>query len=348
MRKVFTDFHHSSLLRSLVLLFEDRLGMEVYRPIGLEWYEQGYWAINDQLDTAKQFLSLDQAYVPEDGTPPLNIAYHEREPGVHLCADPGSSSFHRAITLEAFKNTEFDFVIASIPEHVVLYQELIRRFQPRAKLIVQMGNNWDLKQYYGHNVLASTAPVESPGVNAFFYHQEFDLKLFKPTPAKPTRNIYSFVNVIEQTQGWEDYKTMRDLLKGRGFTFAAFGGQCPDGNMHGPKQLADKMREAQFVFHVKHGGDGFGHVIHNAYAVGRPVITRKSQYAGQLAEQLMVPGTYIDLDEHSYGEVKNMVVRSTFDPEGLKAMGKRAAERFREVVDYSQEAKGVWQWLETL
>lgn len=318
--------------------------MEVYRPIGLEWYEQGYWAINDQLDTAKQFLSLDQSFVPEDGTPPLNIAYHEREPGVHYCADPGSSSFHRACTLDYFKNNQFDFVIASIPEHVPIYRELIRQFQPKAKLIVQMGNNWDIKQYAGQNVLASITPVEAPGVNALFYHQEFDLKIFKPTPTKPTRNIYSFVNVLTQNRGWDDFVRIKQMLNDS-YSIKSFGGQCPDGNMTGPKALADKMREAQFVFHVKYGGDGFGHVIHNAYAVGRPVITRPSDYKGQLAENLMVPGTYVDIDSNHLAE---RIVDLTANPEELKAMGEKAAQRFREVVDYSQEAKGVWQWLETL
>jgi hypothetical protein len=56
--RVLADFHHGSLLRSLVMLFEDRLGMELYRPIGLQWLHRGYWAISNLKGTAKQFLDL--------------------------------------------------------------------------------------------------------------------------------------------------------------------------------------------------------------------------------------------------------------------------------------------------
>lgn len=350
MRKVFTDFHHSSLLRSLVILFENRLGMEVYRPIGMEWYEQGYWAINDQHDTAKQYLSLEQAYKPSDGTPPLNLpSGKSQEDGVYYCADPGMKTGHRACTLEYFKNNQFDFVIASIPQHIPLFKELIRKYQAKAKLIVQMGNNWDIKQYSDLNVLASIAPVD--GVDAMYYHQEFDLNIFKPDKTMPTRKIHSFINCLPDIGGgsaWDDYNSLITALKGKGFEFKSFGGQCPDGNMNGALNLAHKMRESQFIFHVKPGGDGFGHIIHNAYAIGRPVIARSSQYRGQLAEQLLVPGTFIDLDKHSFPDVKNMIVRLTHSPEDLAAMGNRASNRFSEVVDYVREAKEVWKWLERL
>lgn len=348
-RKVFVDFHHSSLLRSLVLLFEKRLGMEVFRPIGMEWYNEGFWAINDQLDTAKQFLDLEQA-LPPDGTAPLNINRPGMDAGTYVCADPGGKSFHRACTLEYFKNNQFDYVIASIPQHVPLFKELIAKYQPKAKLIIQMGNNWDLAQYQNHNVLASLKAPAPAGVNVMFYHQEFDLGIFYPGQCKPTKQIYSFVNVIQNSgQGWTDYSELKKILERQGYSFKAYGGQCPDGNMTGPHQMADKMREAMMVFHVKPGGDGFGHVIHNAYSVGRPVITRSSHYKGQLAEDLLVPGTFIDLDKYEgYGEVKNMLTKLQYMPDQLAEMGRKAARRFAEVVNYTQEAKEVWQWLENL
>lgn len=347
--KVLVDFHHSSLLRSLVMLFEERLGMEVYRPIGMEWYEKGYWAINNLEDTAKQFLDLEQA-LPKDGTPPLNIvAAGNAAEGEYMVADPGFISAHRAATFDYFLNHRFDYVIATIPAHVELFKDLIEKYQPWAKLIVQMGNNWNLSYYQGYNVLASIAEQPAPGVNVHFYHQEFDLNVFRSTPCKPTKKIYSYVNVIENSGiGWEDFQQLKRLLDRQGYELKSYGGQCPDGNKTGPVELADSMREAQFVFHVKPGGDGFGHVIHNAYAVGRPLITRPSHYRGQLAEQLLVPGTFIDLDRYGPGEVKNIITRLTHSPDHLREMGKRAADRFREVVNYDSEAQAIARWLESL
>lgn len=344
--KVLTDFHHTSLLRSLALLFEGRLGMQLYRPIGMEWFHEGYWAINNMEDTAKQFLALDSQ--PVDNTAPLNRADWARSDGTYDILDPGAKTSHSACTLEFFKNNRFDYVIASIPAHVPLFERLIAQYQPHAKLIVQLGNNWDLQEYENHNVLASVAP-QLGHPNAMFYHQEFDLKVFHDTPVPAARKVYSFLNVIENSGiGWNDYTQLKRLMGRLGWEFKAFGGQCPDGNMNGAEQTARKMREAAFIFHVKPGGDGFGHVIHNAYAVGRPVITRPSHYHSQLAEQLLVPGTFIDLDRYGRGEVKNILTRLMFDPEGLERMGRRAAQRFDEVVDYEKEAKEIQSWLTSL
>ena len=349
--RVLVDFHHSSLLRSLVMLFEDRLGAEVYRPIGMDWFHEGYWAINDQEDTARQFLSTDGLYVPKDGTPLLNKIqdkFPRMRAGHYRIDDSGGETSHWAITLEAFAEEHFDFVIASIPAHVPIFKKLIEKYQPNAKLIIQMGNNWAIDNYPGENVLASIAP-QLTAANAMFYHQEFDLEIFKPAPVEPSRKIYSFLNIIQNSGiGWTDYQELKKMLERQGFEFRAYGGQCPDGNMTGARELADKMRESMMIFHVKPGGDGFGHIIHNAYAVGRPVITRSSHYKGQLADLLLVPGTFIDLDKYGRAEVKNMLTRLAHDPDGLRAMGERAHAQFMNVVDYNRESEEISKWLKSL
>lgn len=347
MSRVFCDFHHSSLLRSLVLLFEDRLGMELYRPIGMDWFHEGYWAINNLEDTARQFL--DPGSQPTDNTPALNELRGIDGQEVVMCYDPGMKTLHKACTLDYFKNNKFDYVIASIPAHIPLFERLIAEYQSGAKLIVQMGNNWALDLDESHNVLASTAPQLLSRANMMYYHQEFDLTIFKDTPVPAARKVYSFVNVIKNyPQAWRDYSELKRMMERLGWEFRSFGGQCDDGNMTGPEQLASKMREAAFIFHVKPGGDGFGHIIHNAYAVGRPVITRSSHYRGQLAEQLLVPGTFIDLDRYGRPEVKNILTRLMFDPDALEQMGRRAAQRFDEVVNYELEAQEIQAWLTTL
>lgn len=59
--RVLTDFHHSSLLRATNMLFQDRLGLSVFRPIGMEWFTEGFWAVNDQEDTASNSSDSSKA-----------------------------------------------------------------------------------------------------------------------------------------------------------------------------------------------------------------------------------------------------------------------------------------------
>jgi hypothetical protein len=338
------------------MLFEDRLDMELYRPIGMEWFDEGFWGINRDIKTAEQFLGLHQGYYPADGTPRLNVIMKdvyrigedsdfERADTVFV-VEPGRVSYHKAARLRFFKENKFDYVVASIPEHVPIFQELIRRYNPQAKLIIQMGNNWNIDLFPSLPVLASIAP-QLTAANAFYYHQEFDLEIFKPSPVPTEKKIYSFVNVLKNLrQGALDYDGMRRVLND--FEWKSFGGQNADGSTEGPLETAQRMSEAMFIFHSKDGGDGFGHVIHNAYAIGRPVIIRSSQYRGQLAEQLFAPGTFIDMDQYSRGEIKNMVRRLSYDPEKLNEMGQKAAEQFRQVVNYKKESEEIAQWLKSI
>ncbi len=343
---VFVDFHHSSLLRSLVLLFEERLDMNLYRPIGMDWFEEGYWEVNNQVDTATQFLSTDQGYEPTDGTPALNNVDGYGD-GVYVCADPGGLSFHKACTMDYFIHNQFDYIIASIPRHVPLYAALRDRYHPNAKLIVQMGNNWNISDYDGLNVMASLAPQPTNGANVLFYYQEFDTDLFYPVPVFGTKKIYSFINVIQNSEGWNDYLRLKELMEPKGFEFKAFGGQCPDGNMTGAHELAQKMREADLIFHVKPGGDGFGHILHNAYAIGRPVITRTSHYRNTLGNRLFTSNNSIDLDSIEVEEASKMIP-ALYDNQNIRSMGKNAADRFKMLVDYDHEAKKVEEWLKSL
>lgn len=360
MVRVFCDFHHSSLLRSMYLTFEERLGMMVYRPIGMEWFDHGYWAINGQRDTAEQFLHPGS--IVNDGTPALNEITRERNEllgetpanGFYSIEDPGGGSYNRGITLEAFKNTRFDYLIATLPQHIDVFRNLIREYQPWAKLIVQAGNNWSMELFSGCNVLASMKQERVPAdVNALFYHQEFDTEIFHPEQVSTTGNkIYSFVNILENHPlAWSDFTGLESALAPHGFEMRAYGGQCRDGNMTGPFELADRMRQASMIFHVKEGGDGFGHIIYNAYACGRPIVTRRRFYKGKLAEELLQPGTFIDLDECGLGAAA-LVLTTLHNTEegraGLQEMGDRAASAFNSMVDYQKEAENIRLWLETI
>ena len=68
------------------------------------------------------------------------------------------------------------------------------------------------------------------------------------------------------------------------------------------------MQESKYGFHCKTGGDGYGHVIHQYAAVGRPLIYRSSQYKNRLAEKFLENDiTGFDLDQYTPLEVRDRI-----------------------------------------
>lgn len=341
-----TDFHHNSLLRSIVLLFENRLGINVYRPIGMDWYHDGFWAINNQIETAKQFLDIETNILP-DNTPPLNII-HKYSDGIFEVYDPGNMSTHKAITLDCFKDIQFDYIIASIPEHIPVYQKLIAQYQPNAKLIVQIGNNWSSHLFKGLNVLASVKPGSIQDANVVYYHQEFDLNIFKPQNKFGSKIISSYINILHEMLGWNDFINIEEGLREDGCILRSYGGQCRDGNMKGPKELSDSMNNDDLVFHVKDYGDGYGHILYNAYACGKPIITRSSIYQDKLGGELIVDGTFVDLDKCSIEDSILEIKRILNNIEELSSMSSKVYNHFINTVNFNHDAYVVKNWLENL
>lgn len=46
---ILVDFHHPGLYHSLQLLFEDRLGHCLFRPVGHDWWDAGYWRFGEAI-----------------------------------------------------------------------------------------------------------------------------------------------------------------------------------------------------------------------------------------------------------------------------------------------------------
>jgi len=337
--RVFSDHHHQALTHSLQLLFEKRLGGQLFNPIGLSWFEQGFWkgasVYGDNLGTVGQYLDTRGLEPDENG-----IYQVEGRKG---------------ITLEKFKETEIDIVIASIPEHLITFNNLIKEYKPKAKLIYQIGNefgNYDFSLI--KNFMVSTAPFSVPShVNTIFYHQEFDLDIYKPSEEKPKNFIRSFVHCLSQGEGqgslyrqdWKTFLDLEDLLPE--YQFQAFGASCRDGCINEQSEIARLMRESKFGFHLKKNGDGFGHTIFSYFATGKPVIVRKSQYEGKLAGLLMIDGvTCIDLDKGTLEESARRI--KAIDDTKYNEMCGNVYKRFKEVVDFEKEFKKIKLFLKKL
>ena len=73
----------------------------------MEWFYEGYWAINNQEDTARQFLDINTTIL-HDNTPLLNKV-NNIENDSYYVYDPGHGSTHKAITLDVFKEKLYAF-----------------------------------------------------------------------------------------------------------------------------------------------------------------------------------------------------------------------------------------------
>jgi len=244
-------------------LFEERLGWELYRPIGFDWFHEGYWKIaepyGNAMDTVGQYLDITNAEWDQYNN--LN-GNHYLENDVYYISEPVHNYHQRAITLEKFKSMKFDIVMPTIKPHDIPFSILQEKFQPQAKVVAQMGNV--RQKTHLNNVLHSVPYAPTSGQNAIYYHQEIDPKIYRyKQPNAETKNIFSMVNCLPYASIYNQYKgALTDA------EMKAHGAGCPDGALFGCKGVAEKMMESNIGWHLK-PADGFGHTAMGWFASGR-------------------------------------------------------------------------------
>jgi hypothetical protein len=316
--RLLADRHHADLFYSLQLLFEDRLGIEVYTPIGHEWWDAGYWQFgigwgDDRL--AQQFLNLDPWRKAVSGW----ITEDEHHPGRPI----------HGIDLSLARTVAWDYVLATVQDN----QQGFARFASEvgAKYLYQVGNA-------NQQIDRSLAPIVLDGA------QEFDhLGTFRYREPKTSQRITSFVNLLPLIpEAWAPFAELQSLLPDH--EFRSFGHECPDGFRKPVSSLADEMAEAGWAYHDKVTGDGFGHVIHNWAAVGRPLIGHARYYESQRAEPLWDDlVTCIDLDRHSIEEAAE-IIQST-SPDQHEQMCRAIRDVLLTIYDPAEDAEKVRELL---
>lgn len=350
MLKIFSDMHNLGLYQSLQFLFEKRLGGELFRPIGIEYFNEGYFRLAEPYGnnpaTIAQFLEVNSN--TPDGSPRLNDAKKVQD-GVYEFGDPTTDYTNKGITLEAFKNTKFDIIIASIPQHIEPFRQLIQKYQPDAKLVFQCGNiYWDKSVDYSKvpNLLASVKKFDVPSTcNSVFYHQEFDLEVFKPQGKKGKKQIVSFVNDLPHMGTLGTYMELKSLMPE--FEFKSYGIGCDNGIITGTQNIANIMNESYFGVHLKTNGDGFGHILYNWFACGKPVIINGNDYQDKLGGELLTDmETCIDIDKRSVYDV--IKITKEMRPLQYEYMCQQVHQRFKDCVDYDKEEVKIREWLDKL
>lgn len=331
--KILCDRHHSDLTYSLHRLFEDRLGVELFVPVGLDWWLSKYWRFGEAYGDdrlARQFLAI-------------NDTYREVEPGLFLTFDP----FHPerplyGVAIETARNMSWDFILATVQEN----QEGFQRFaiEIGADYLCQVGNanqyiDWSLNPMV---LNSANSPIEEGrGVHI---GQEFDhLTTFRYRPPKRLNRITSFVNLLALIpQSQTPFEELSKLLPSH--EFKSYGHECPDGFLKPVAAVAEEMSRSSWAYHDKPTGDGFGHCIHNWAAVGRPLIGHARYYKDQRAEPFWQDGiTCIDLDKHSIEEAAQIVLSTT--PDRHEQMCKAIRKALEETYDPEEDAETVKRFL---
>ena len=345
--KIFADYHHGGLYASLIYLLEGRLGHTLLRPIGMDWFDKGYWKIAEPYgnnpDTARQYLAENST--PTDGTPPLNNKPVDAK-YFSWINESSNNVWHRAVTLEQFLEIDPDVIIASIPAHIASFKKLIKDYNLRAKLVYHIGNiGWHTQIPWDQidNLMASVKEFPIPaGKNAVFYRQEFDLEVFAGAPHQRSSIITSFVNLLPEAKR---FRALKEAMPN--YLFQAYGIGCPDGIVNKVSDVGRIMRKSDFGYHNKPQGDGFGHIIHNWFAVGKPVIVNMGDYKDKLAGELLVDGeTCIDLDNKSAEDIAKLIYMMS-DLEYFD-MCRAVRARFAEAVDFGLDAAKVGDFLNDL
>lgn len=320
---IFTEWHHGGLFHAQQMLWEKRLGYQLFGPVGGQWVSEGFWKLSQNADTIKQYLDVMSCVKNDDGF----LYYH----------DKGENIEQRRITLEQFKLMKFDVILCTLAEHEYTFRELWQKYQPQAKYIRLSGNvgenvNWD----NFNNFIDTTGLYKPPeNINAVCIGQEFPLDTFGYAPPTNHKSIKNYMNQLREANAlsiWEEFKKRMPE-----FEFKMHGSNGDDGMVDGSQAIGDGMRDMGFLFQVKHHGEGFGHVIHNSYSVGRPAIVMLEFYKGKLAEHFLIDGfSAILLDGKSFDQVVEEI-RFWSIPENHLKMCQNARELFETYVDFDKD-----------
>ena len=329
--KILADLHHGQLYDAHTLLFVKRLGHELYRPMGWDWWDKKYYWFWANDDTKQQYLGGQsvQAKIVDEGATVLDLPYN---------------SIHKGITMEHFLDSDFDIILSSTPEQFFGFTRFIKDFKLKHKFIFQMGNQWDDYPKHARNIMNSTTEPVAKNINCVQYYPEFELDMFRRNiePKVPTVGCFLHHN---QAHARELLFEVEKLLPD--WKFYEYGANNRNGPLDDTATaMSNAMLNCDFVWHVKSTGDGYGFIVHEAISAGRPVLVSRNRYKGLTAEKMFEDGkTCINVDGKSAKQIaldlKSMYKNMAYHRECCK-------DKFNSIVDFSVEGENVKKFLETL
>jgi len=332
---VLADRHHHALWESLRMLFEDRFGWSLYHIYDMDWWDEKVWNWERHMPHGEP---VARQYLAPWAT--------DRDCGDHWERDdeayPGRVM--KMLTMAQARDMKPDIVIASLTENETGLHGFAKEIG--AKFGIQVGNQdtenrYDLLDF----ALFSTTRWAYPWVPYVTYRQEFSLDDFRfEYPPSERDYVGTWVQAMPTGDpvAYDFFMRLARALPDLRFRYHGHVGPVDDfwgGNVVTTTEVADQMRTAGVGLHIKTWSDGYGHVIHNLFSVGKPVVATASYYHNKLAAPLFVEGeTSWDLQRHTFEESVDFIRRLTVDDELHERMSRASAERFTEIVNFDAEA----------
>lgn len=171
------DPHHGQLSQALVYLFEKRLGIHLYRPMGREWYDRGAYYHPLEAEAIANLTPASSAIF--SATAPNPHEWQKSQEGLDYFNQDNLK--FRWLPFDRVK--EANYLVCTTDRNEQRFADLKRNICPRAKVIRYIGNgveqtdpkNWDIglmatQRYYDQ--FKGSKPC-------ILYHPEFDLQLYR-------------------------------------------------------------------------------------------------------------------------------------------------------------------------
>lgn len=180
------DFHHTDLYRGFQMLFEQRLGYELYRPCGPEWYPRFYWhpiegeALGNLMPYAQFDPAIHKSVLPEKEEQSEGVLWKNFRNGLN------DGVLFRWMTLDQAK--DLDLIVCTIARNESRFHDLKNYLGLKCPIVRYTGNTMEslnldhfdifLPAYYpDYEQYVKTG--KKPGI---LYHPEFDETLYNYTP----------------------------------------------------------------------------------------------------------------------------------------------------------------------
>jgi len=337
---VITDFHHTALLQAQMYLWEKRLGFQLYRPFGRAWWDAGLRHPDDNWETGHlAFMSRALEY-------PTFYSTHDPDRILTL-----SHPIGRMLTYDEARDRgrEVRFVISSQHDSQTFLSKFTKEYCPNATYIRQAGNPSEHVWFTKHVLSSDIQTYEkskAEGLHAILYHQEFPSVYYNTAPMTDleANSIRQYINWAHQdVKNRAFYLWFKQIAESCALPLRCYengkGGE--DGEVDYHHQMVIRLVLSTFTLQHK-WWDGYGMIVHQSYACGRPVICFESDYAGKTAGKLMtdMETAIFITDDAAYTRSK-LEIALPMAPQLQEA----AYRRFKEVVNFDADEERIRKWL---